>query len=75
MVAVSTDRSWRRLQAPTAHVSMPVVGDVWGPHPGAPTMSNLRDIVQSIAVGAALLLGLGLLIAIGSSGLELVALR
>jgi hypothetical protein len=38
-------------------------------------MSNLRDIVQSIAVGAALLLGLGLLIAIGSSGLELVALR
>jgi hypothetical protein len=38
-------------------------------------MAHIRDIVLRFAVGAALLLGIGLFIKFGSSAMELVVLR
>jgi len=38
-------------------------------------MKNIFDVVGSLVIGATLLFGLGLLLRLGSSALELVALR
>jgi hypothetical protein len=39
------------------------------------TMQNLLDVLRDVAIGAFVLLGIGLLIEISSTAIELVAMR
>jgi hypothetical protein len=39
------------------------------------TMHNLLDVLRDVAIGASVLLGVGLLIELSSSALQLVAMR